>query len=254
MCLLLVRTRESRHQRTKPSTSFGFLKLTYRQLSTTDANIKKLNMSTSSELSNSEKRDLIIEAGMQLVPYVGGPLSTLYFGLKHEKRFKRLESFYQEVAVDIERIKDNITSFEKQDPVALEAIMESLHEKVEVEPTTEKRQFFKNYFRNTLKYPVADNFDQRKYFLDSLADMSLLECDLLAFINLQVNSLPVSEIQNPGTEKYAIVGGIGRLKSRGFISASQGSFVVNGITDNSLQEMVSISSFGKTFISFCLEA
>ena len=126
--------------------------------------------------------------------------------------------------------------------------------KIKSEPTLEKRQFFKNYFKNTLKFPVAGNFDERKFFLDALAEMSLLECELLAFINSQANSLQVGSLQKPGTDKYAIVGAIGRLKSRGFITATQGSFAVGGGADNSLQEIVSVSSFGKSFIAFCLDA
>lgn len=211
-------------------------------------------MSDTQELSNSDKRDLIIQAGMQLVPYVGGPLSALYFGAKQEKRFKRLESFYQEVAAEVEKMKDSISSMETQDPDALEAIIESLHEKIEAEPTLEKRQFFKNYFKNTLKYPVAGNFDERKYFLDAVAEMSLLECELLSVINSHPDSLQVGKIQKPGTDTYAIVGAVGRLKSRGFVTATQGSFSVGGRADNSLQEIVSVSSFGKAFIAFCLNA
>ena len=211
-------------------------------------------MSDTPKLTNSDKRDLVIQAGMQLVPYVGGSLSSLYFGAKQEKRFKRLESFYQEIASEIEKMKDSISSVDKQDPVALEAIIESLHEKVEAEPTLEKREFFKNYFKNTLKFPVAGNFDERKYFLDTLSEMTLLECELLAFINSQPNSIQVGIIQKPDTNKYAVVGAIGRLKSRGFLTATQGSFAVGGGADNSLQEIVSVSSFGKSFIAFCLNA
>lgn len=151
-------------------------------------------------------------------------------------------------------MKGAIPSIDKQDPAALAAIIESLHEKIEVESTLEKRMYFKNYFKNTLKYPVAGNFDERKYFLDSLAEMTILECELLAFINSQPNSLPVSNIQKPSTDRYAIVGAIGRLKSRGFLTATQGSFVVGGGEDNSLQEVVAVSSFGQSFINFCLKA
>ncbi len=211
-------------------------------------------MSEMPNLTKSDKRDLVIQAGMQLVPYVGGSLSSLYFGAKQEKRFKRLESFYQEIASEIEQMKDSISSVDKQDPVALEAIIESLHEKVEAEPTLEKREFFKNYFKNTLKFPVAGNFDERKYFLDGLTEMTLLECELLAFINTQPSSIQVGNIQKLGTDKYAVVGAIGRLKSRGFLTATQGSFAVGGGADNSLQEIVSVSSFGKSFIAFCLHA
>ena len=216
--------------------------------------IKTSPMTDTQKLTSSDKRDLVIQAGMQLVPYVGGSLSSLYFGAKQEKRFKRLESFYQEVAAEIEKMKDSISSVDKQDPIALEAIIESLHEKVESEPTLEKREFFKNYFKNTLKFPVAGNFDERKYFLDALSEMTLLECELLVFIDSQPSSIEVGNIQKPSTDKYAVIGAVGRLKSRGFLVSTQGSFAVGGGVDNSLQEIVSVSSFGKSFIAFCLHA
>lgn len=210
--------------------------------------------SMSEILTTSEKRDLVLQAGMQLVPHIGGAMATLYFGSKQEKRFKRLESFYQELAQEIGLIKDSIVSVDQQDPVALEAIMESLHEKVEVEPILEKREFFKNYFKNTLKSPVSSNYDERKYFLDSLAEMSLLECEILAFIKLQPQQIKVDGISKSGVDQYAIVGTIGHLKSRGFVSATQGSFTTGGFSDNSLQELVSISSHGTSFCDFCLSA
>ncbi|APW65865.1 hypothetical protein LPB137_08350 [Poseidonibacter parvus] len=207
----------------------------------------------SKELTNKEKRDLILEAGMNLIPYVGGSMASLYFGSKEEKRFKRLESFYQELAQEIKSMKDSLGSIEEQNPIAFEAIMESLHEKVEIEPTEEKRQFFKNYFKNTLKEPILSDFDERKYFLETLHDMSLLECEILAFIKNQSQQIQVGNINKPNIEQYAIVGAIGRLKSRGFLTAMQGSFSIGGGEDNSLQEIISISPFGSKFCTFCLD-
>lgn len=34
---------------------------------------------SSEKLSSAEKRDLIIQSGIEAIPYVGGPLSTLLF-------------------------------------------------------------------------------------------------------------------------------------------------------------------------------
>lgn len=50
-------------------------------------------------------RDLVIQAGIQAIPHVGGSLATLYFGLKQEFRFQRLETFYKEVASEIQTLK-----------------------------------------------------------------------------------------------------------------------------------------------------
>ena len=204
-------------------------------------------------LNSAEKRDLAIQTGIQLIPYVGSSLCTLYFGTKHEKRFKRIESFYAELAVEIKQIKDAIPPIDQQDAPALEAIMESLHDKVETEPTAEKRQFFKNYLKHTLLHPVAGNFDERKFFLNALDEMSLLECELLAFINGS-GQVQVGTIEKPWVEQYAIVGAIGRLKARGFLIASQNSFAVGSGADNSLQEIAKVSPFGERFHNFCLEA
>lgn len=206
------------------------------------------------KLSSSEKRDLVIQAGMQAIPYVGGSLAAFYFGAKQERRFKRLESFYAELAKEIEGISEQIPSIERQNKAALEALIEELHEKIEVEPTAEKRQFFKNYFRNTLRQPITTDFDKRKYFLDTLGDMTLLECELLAFLSTQGKPIPVKDIQKPNIDQYAIVGAIGRLKSYGFLMSFQGSFAIGGDSDNALQEQVRISDFGKEFQNYCLTA
>ncbi|WP_169709525.1 hypothetical protein [Deferrisoma camini] len=209
---------------------------------------------SSNKLSSSEKRDLVIEAAMQAIPYVGAPLSVIYFGAKQEKRFKRIESFYAELAEEINEIRDQIASVDKQNKEALAAILEELNEKVETEPLEEKRQFFKNYFKNTLRKPITNDFDKRKYFLQTLADMSLLGCELLAFISSQPGAVLVGNIKKPGTDQYAIVGAIGRLKSYGFLMSFQGSFTIGGGQDNALQEQVQLSHFGKEFVDFCLKA
>lgn len=51
-------------------------------------------------LSAREKRDLVIQAGIQAIPHVGSALATLYFGRKQELRFKRLETFYKYFATE----------------------------------------------------------------------------------------------------------------------------------------------------------
>jgi len=160
--------------------------------------------------------------------------------------------FYAELAAELKQVKDATPPVEKQDAPALEAIMESLHDKVEAEPTAEKRQFFKNYLKHTLLQPVAGNFDERKYFLTALDEMSLLECELLALIDGSDQG-QVGSMQKTGIEQYAMVGAVGRLKARGFLIASQGSFTIGGGADNSLREIVQVSPFGRRFQNFCVE-
>jgi hypothetical protein len=206
------------------------------------------------KLSSIEKRDLVIQAGIQAIPYVGGSLSALYFGAKQERRFKRLETFYQEAAQEVRALKDRIASPEEHDKEALAAIIEELNEKIEREQVREKREFFKAYLKNTLIYPVKGNYEERRFFLDTLGSMSLLECDVLGFIYNQSQPLRVGNVQKPDVDQYAIVGAIGRLKSFGFLVSGQASFSIGGDVDNALNETVKVSDFGRRFCEFCLRS
>lgn len=66
-------------------------------------------------LTGKEKFELDVEAGLQSLPYVGGSLATLYFVSKQEKRFKRIESFYQDLSDEIRLNKTKILPLEEHD-------------------------------------------------------------------------------------------------------------------------------------------
>lgn len=204
-------------------------------------------------LSAIEKRDLVIQAGMQAIPYVGSSLATLYFGRKQELRFKRLATFYKEVAEEVSDLKDKIASPEAYDKEALTAIIEELNEKIEHEQVQEKREFLKAYLKNTLIHPVKKgNYDERRFFLDTLGAMSLLECELMGFFYENAEPVRVGQIQKPGVDQYAIVGAVGRVKTYGFLVSGQPGINIGGGQDNALLETVKISDFGRRFCEFCL--
>ncbi|HDX9589265.1 TPA: hypothetical protein ROX98_002248 [Bacillus pseudomycoides] len=204
------------------------------------------------KLTIKEKTEIAIQAGLQLVPYVGASLSALYFGTKQEKRFKRIESFYQEFSDTIEQRNLQLPSIDFHNQDNLISLIEQLNDKVEREQTEQKREYFKKYLFSTLSSPTNDNFDERRFFLEILANMTLLECDLLILLHQQSQPVKVGAIKSPGIDQYAIVGAIGRLKMHGLLSAFIGDFSVGG-GDNALNEYVAPSSFGMKFINYCLE-
>jgi hypothetical protein len=204
-------------------------------------------------LTTAEQRDVVIQAGIQAIPYVGGSLATLYFGKKQEIRFKRLETFYQEVSEELEDLKSTIASPDKHNQDELRAILEELNEVVETEQSAEKRNYLKNYLKNTLVHPVSGNYDERKAFLQTLSTMTLIECEILGFLYKQATPMKVGAIQKQGVEQYSIIGAVGRLKTFGFLTAFQTQLAIGGGIDNSLTEAVSISPLGKRFCEFCLE-
>jgi hypothetical protein len=224
----------------------------------TQSTIKRIVAMTESDseprLSGAEKWDLVIQASVQRVPVIGGSLATIYFGAKQERRFKRLETFYEEVSNELNALRNKIASVEQHNEVTLVAILEELHERVERESTREKREYLKNYFKKTLIEPVtASNFDERRFFLDTLDTLSLFECTLLGFLYDQEGPVKVGNIQMSGVDQYAIVGAVGRLKTCGFLESSQSRLVVGGGADNMLMENVSMSSFGRRFCEFCIK-
>lgn len=209
-------------------------------------------MSSNEKLTGKERIEVAVKAGLQLVPYIGGSLSTLYFDAKQERRFKRLESFYEEFSIFANQSSAYLPPVEAHNQDDLFSIIEELNEKIEKENSQEKRKYFKNYLLNTLSSPKQHSFDEQRYFLDVLASMTLMECEILAFLHNQPGRVIVGSIQKPGIEQYAIVGAIGRLRSHGFISSSTGDMIIGSGVDNNLSESATPTPFGIKFISYCL--
>ncbi len=209
------------------------------------------------ELSNEkltfkDYRDLVIQSGMQAIPYVGGSLSTLYFGFKQEKRFKRLESFYLELNEEIESVKEKIPDIANQNPEELGAIIEELHDKIEAEHLSIKRDLYKQYYKQTLLYPVNGNYDERKLYLDILSQLMPLNIRLIIFLSMQSGPVAASNIVSKGTEKAVILGAISQLKNYGIIEGKLNNIVFSGIGDNAINEDVSLTELGRKFHHFCL--
>lgn len=198
----------------------------------------------------SAKRDLIIQAGIEAIPYVGGSLSTLYFGAKQEKRFERLETFYAEIKEEIEKIQDSTISIDRQNAEDLGNLIEDLNEKVEQESKEQKITYLKNVLINTLKNTLTDDFDQRKHYLDTLSSMSLLECEILSFLVNQQQPVQIKKINKPGVSQYAIYGAISKIRSYGYLESRRGSFQMNGQQDECLDDLVFVSDFGKQFCQY----
>lgn len=205
------------------------------------------------KLSGKEKFEIVVEAGLQLIPYIGGPLASAYFGVKNEKRFKRIESFYKEFSNQLKEMDRRINSLNIHDEDALIAIIERLNEKIEQEVLDEKRSYFKKYLLHTLMESTnKSNFDERRFFLDVLADMTLLEIELMVFLYTKNQPVLVGTITKTGVDQSVIVGTVGRLKNYGFITAITKSISIGGSVSNALNEAISLTYFGRRFYEFCI--
>lgn len=196
-------------------------------------------------------KDLIIEALVQSIPYVGSALSTLYYGNKQEKRFKRLEKFYIELKDEIKSIGSKFPDISSHNPQELSAILEELNEKVETEHIEIKRKLYKDYFIKTMIHPVNGNFDERKLFLDILGALTPLQIELIIFLSQQSGAIIGSNINKPGIDKALIEGSIAQLKTYGLVVGALNSIVIGG-RGNGIHENIVLSQFGRKFHAFCL--
>ena len=197
----------------------------------------------------SSKRDLYIQAGMQAIPYVGGSLSTLYFGAKQEKRLERLETFYNELNDQIEDLQVTL-NLDNQNTDELVNLIEEVNEKIEIESREQKVAYIKNFLVSTLQNVLTSDFDVRRHYLNSLSSMSLLDCEILAFLFSQQSPVQIRGIKNPGVSQYIVYSAISNLKSFGFIESRRGSFQMNGQQDENLDDLVFLSDFGKQFCQY----
>lgn len=204
------------------------------------------------KLTIKEKMEITIQTGLQLIPTIGSALSTAYFGTKQEKRFKRIESFYQELSEEIKNTIQSLPPINIHNQDDIIKLIEELNDKVEREHSEIKRSYFKKYFFHTLSNQVTDNFDEKLFFLHTLSGMTLLECDILILLHQNKKAILVKEINGQNLDIYAIVGAVGRLKTFGFLITKNTSFINNGTRDLTLDESIELSNFGVKFVNYCL--
>ena len=207
-------------------------------------------------LSWKQKKEIGLKAAIQAIPQIGGPLATLYFGTKQERRFNRLISFYHEIANELRAVKGQIAAIDEQNQEALEAIIESLNEKVETEHLAEKRKLFKNYLKSMLFHPITDDYDERSFFLETLGGMILLESQILGRLYHHKAEITFQDFRPEGVDQHALRGAIGRLESHGFTllvpPGTPGDPVLLGEQDDYLKQSVRLTDFGRKFCEFCL--
>ena len=200
------------------------------------------------KISAKDKFELVVNAGLQAIPYVGGPLSTLYFGYKQEQRFQRVEQTLKEVARELQNCK--LPKIEEHNSEELMALIDELTDKIENERIDLKRNLYKEYFKNILKTPTNGNYEERKLFLEVLSRITPLQIELFQFILKNPNVIDVN-ISKPGTDISLIKSSILQLENYGLVIATLNSITLGG-SQAGMPMKLTVSEFGKRFNIFCL--
>jgi len=216
-------------------------------------------------LSRREKLSLATQSLLEAVPYVGGSLSTAYFGYKQEIRFKRLEQFYAEIAEKIEEQDIALVDIDEHDKEALFALIEQVNEQVEREVVEEKLICLRNIAINSLSDPTTiDNYDCRRSFLNALQQMTRLDLAVMHECYQEERSRVIDlDVINTDDEEniFSLFASSSRLESFGFLKVGSIDVVALGgppdedenFDDERINRFVEISPLGLQFYQFCLQ-
>lgn len=205
-----------------------------------------------------ETKVTVITAGLNLIPYVGGSLGTIYSSVKAHKERERLEKFYSDVASGVERLEEKLSEALKNshhDEEYLSMLIEKTSRKVEREAREIKQQAFRIFFTNALLNGVNETtYHNDEFYLDALDSLSEIDIQLLGLLRRENRRVEVSEINSTGfNDPYFILATVNKLRNLGFVEAYTGDFHINGGRDNALGQNIKLSSLGEDFISFCLD-
>lgn len=195
-----------------------------------------------------DKFELVVNAGLQAIPYVGGPLATLYFGYKQEQRFQRVEQTLKEVANELQNCQ--LPRIEEHNSEELMSLIDELTDKIENERIKSKRNLYKEYFKNILKTPTNGNYEERKLFLEVLSRITPLQIEIFQFI-LRTPNVIDANISKPGTDISLIKSSILQLENDGLVIATLNSITLGG-SQAGMPMRLTVSEFGKRFNNFCL--
>ena len=201
------------------------------------------------KISAKDKLELIVNAGLQAIPYIGGPLSTLYFGYKQEQRFQRVEQTLKEVASELQDCK--LPKIEEHNSEELMSLIDELTDRIEDERIELKRNLYKEYFKNILKTPTNGNYEERKLFLEVLSRITPLQIELFQFILKNPNVIDAN-ISKPGIDISLIKSSILQLENYGLVIATLNSITLGGSQSGMPMNLLA-SEFGKRFNDFCLK-
>ncbi|WP_368251214.1 hypothetical protein [Enterococcus sp. 2201sp1_2201st1_B8_2201SCRN_220225] len=196
--------------------------------------------------------DLIVEGGIGAIPYIGGVVQSLYFGSKNEKRFRRVEKFYENLNEDLECIRDQIPEdvFNLENKDQLIGIFEGINDEIEKSKAQNKIEMYRNLYKNCLLRINNTSWDSEEYFLLVLNQLTSIEIQLLAYLMNRGNENFLGNISMVGYSQELIDGSLNRLADFGLLEKTIGSIVLGEIGKQNMG--YKISNLGIQFISSTL--
>lgn len=202
------------------------------------------------DLSPSNYLNLVIESAIGEIPVIGGVVSSLYFGAQNEKRFKRIESFYEDLNTKMKQIEHLIPqNVDSNSQDQLIGIIETIHSEIEKSKTKNKTIYFVNAYKNLLLSSNKSLLDTEELYVEILSSLTKIEIDLLAlsFRNQSSVGRPTGVLD---IDDNLAIGIMNRLSDFGLINKHLEQIVIGG--GGAETYIYSISNLGITFCRYIL--
>lgn len=198
--------------------------------------------------NNREALESVVKPIVAAIPVIGSVLCSIYSDIQQEKRFHRVETLYEYINEDIDSINTMIIDLEQRtDKASLKALHEEINANAERDVLIDKLQYFKNCFFNTLTSNNEETFYDRKYFINTLNQLTAVEIEVL--INLYKAD---RNSGYRGVECKQNIHNFKKLESLGFMDSRISGTLNSKVTWAEIS-LFSITEYGVSFVEFCLQ-
>jgi len=194
---------------------------------------------------------LVVEAGVNAIPVVGGSLATLYFGRKQEIRFAKLEQFYHEMSEMLKVVEVRIIGLEKQNIESLAEIIDEINEAVLYDITESRRTYLRHCFFNTLCGNTENKSDKLRCFIRTLRILTNQQIQIISDLLKAPIGHGCKYMEDDKTGANEFNASLESLRSHGFINANMHGTIRPGINWGHIT-LYSLSEFGREFAVYCL--
>lgn len=135
----------------------------------------------SSKLPWRERRDIAVQAGLQLLPGVGSSLAQLWSGYSTAKRLQRIERFFEELARNMEAFAATVKLNAKQ-KAELPTLIQEVLDRVEREIRETKVAWLQAFLGGAIVGAEAWDLPKRQAFLQTLDSLTTAHLGLLCLL------------------------------------------------------------------------
>ena len=147
-------------------------------------------------LSNVEKGNLVFQAILKGVPYIGEPINHLIYGRLEELRWKRIERTLNEVAEKVKQL-----GYEPKVNERFVRILEGTIPTVAKETLEEKRTAYVSFLANSINVDSDEKEEEARLVSETLEELSAVALAILAGANKANGTFSV--VSHPTPQVFA---------------------------------------------------